>query len=118
MAGGIKGLISVKLEDAEDLECACQPADVDTNIITSTTVAGGADDITTGSGDDVVIGGRANDTLRIGEGNNITFDDSAELTTILGGEAGETFHLGQQANNIIYGGSGDDDLIGGHNVTG
>src|SRR5207248_8595414 len=40
---------------------------------------GGADVITSGSGNDTVVGGPAGDTIDAGDGNNVVFGDSGEL---------------------------------------
>jgi Ca2+-binding RTX toxin-like protein len=55
---------------------------VDIDLITSlsTTLYGGVDQITTGSGNDIVIGGRFGDTIIAGDGNNIVIGDSGQIT--------------------------------------
>ena len=40
---------------------------------------GGADSITTGSGDDVVLGGINGDTINAGDGNNVVIGDSGQI---------------------------------------
>jgi Ca2+-binding RTX toxin-like protein len=53
--------------------------DIETLESLVTTLHGGADDITTGYGDDIVIGGRLGDTIVSAGGNNIVVGDSGEV---------------------------------------
>jgi Ca2+-binding RTX toxin-like protein len=51
------------------------------SLITSTSTAafGGVDNITSGAGQDIVLGGRLGDTIHAGAGNNMVFGDSGQL---------------------------------------
>ena len=88
---------------------------------------GGNDHITTGSGDEIVIGGAGEDTIGLGSGTNIVFGDSGHLdwgaaggipivlaavsiATDIG--AKDTIDLGS-GNNIVVAGAGGDVVTGG-----
>jgi hypothetical protein len=102
---------------------------------------GGVDDITTGSGDDIIIGGTGNDTIDAGEGDNIVFGDNGhielaagvpvliksvspeyegadDITTgsghdiIIGGTGNDTIDAGD-GNNIVFGDNGHIELSAG-----
>src|SRR5207302_604449 len=92
------------------------------------TLVGGSDQITTGSGDDVVIGGINADTIDAGQGNNVVLGDSG-LVDWAAAERGGTL-AGDDLNpadidriwtlDATHGGSddittgnGDDIVIGG-----
>ena len=55
-------------------------SDIDLILSLSTTDGGGADDIDSGSGDDIIIGGRFGDIIDAGDGDNLVFGDSGEIT--------------------------------------
>jgi protein subunit release factor B len=55
-------------------------SDIDLIVSTSTTAAGGVDDITTGNGNDIVIGGRYGDTINAAGGRNLVIGDSGMIT--------------------------------------
>jgi Ca2+-binding RTX toxin-like protein len=54
-------------------------ADIDLIESTSTLAGGGADDLSSGDGTDVVIGGRFGDTIDAGDGSNIILGDSGQI---------------------------------------
>ncbi|MFO7963509.1 MAG: Calx-beta domain-containing protein [Desulfobacterales bacterium] len=56
------------------------PADIDLIESSSTTAFGGVDVITSGSGSDLVIGGREGDEIDAGAGNNLVIGDSGRIT--------------------------------------
>jgi hypothetical protein len=58
-------------------------ADIDEIVSTSTTLGGGIDGITTGAGQDIVIGGRFNDTIGTGNGQNLVIGDSGRIRAAL-----------------------------------
>jgi Ca2+-binding RTX toxin-like protein len=55
-------------------------SDIDVVESLSTTMHGGADTITSTSGNDIVIGGRGADTIDAGDGNNLVIGDSGRIT--------------------------------------
>src|SRR5262249_10112513 len=74
------------------------------------------DNITTGSGDDTIVGGLAGDTIGAGDGNNVVFGDSAQLdyqasTGILLTAA--TIADASGGSDTIRSGAGQDILFGG-----
>src|SRR5439155_16252761 len=86
---------------------------------------GGVDTITTGSGNDTVIGGVAGDTIAAGDGHNIVLGDSGEfdflqgvgtllaafsLAPTFGGDDQITTGVG---NDVVIGGIGDDTIKAG-----
>ncbi|MFZ7127839.1 MAG: calcium-binding protein, partial [Desulfobacterales bacterium] len=54
--------------------------DIDLIESLSTTSSGGVDIITTGTGSDLIIGGRFGDTIAAGGGNNLVIGDSGKIT--------------------------------------
>jgi Ca2+-binding RTX toxin-like protein len=56
------------------------PSDIDLIESLSTTAAGGADTITTGTGNDIIIGGRYGDTIIANAGDNVVVGDSGQIT--------------------------------------
>ena len=93
--------------------------------------AGGPDNITTGSGMDIVFGGANNDTVRAGGGVDVVFGDSGEVLFVAGkpvviesffseqaghdelhGEADEDIILGGQGSDTVHGGLDNDIIIG------
>ena len=69
---GDDGRIAYALTDTD-------ASDIDLIESTSTTVAGGADQITTGDGEDIIIGGRFGDTINAGNGDNLVIGDSGRI---------------------------------------
>jgi Ca2+-binding RTX toxin-like protein len=99
-------------------------ADIDLIQSTSTTAFGGADTITTLGGDDIVIGGRAGDTIDAGEGNNLVIGDSGQITADvvdapqLAGQPItlgliETIQLDDGGADLLTTGTGNDIVLGG-----
>ena len=72
---------------------------------------GNADILTTGSGDDTIIGGFANDTINGGGGNDRLYGQTQD-DTINGGTGNDVLY-GQQHNDILNAGTGRDFLFGG-----
>ena len=52
---------------------------MDAIVSTSTTNFGGADQITAGAGQDIIIGGRFGDTINAGDGDNLVIGDSGRI---------------------------------------
>src|SRR4029077_15295921 len=103
-------------------------ADIDLITSLSTPRFGGVDGITTGSGNDIVIGGRFGDTISAGAGNNIVIGDSGIITaanenanrfssqpmiTMTGGRI-ETTEFGDGGIDTITTLGGNDVILGGH----
>ncbi len=99
-------------------------ADVDRFESISTTTAGGADTITTGTGNDLVLGGRFGDTITDHGGNDVILGDSgaiiaADANTPRNGSQAIT--IGQVTvltpadggADLIHGGAGNDAILGG-----
>ncbi|RBW42472.1 hypothetical protein DS885_15270, partial [Psychromonas sp. B3M02] len=75
---------------------------------------GGNDTIYGNGGNDDISGGRGNDTIYGGEGNDTI--DGGDGSDELYGEAGnDELTAGDNADNLLDGGTGDDTLIGGNN---
>src|SRR5262249_38809397 len=55
-------------------------SDIDLIESLSTTAGGGVDTITTLGGDDIVLGGRAGDSINVGDGDNLVTGDSGPIT--------------------------------------
>ena len=72
---------------------------------------GNADTLTTGSGDDTIVGGFANDTINGGAGNDRLYGQTQD-DTINGGSGNDSLY-GQQNNDILNAGTGRDFLFGG-----
>jgi Ca2+-binding RTX toxin-like protein len=100
------------------------PADIDLIESTSTTAFGGADTITTTSGDDIIIGGRFGDTIDAGDGSNIVVGDSGRITAADSDLARfatqpitlaivETIAHGDGGSDVIHTGVGRDIILGG-----
>lgn len=68
-------------------------------------------EIRTSHGNDIVDGGKGNDTLLAGGGNDLIYGDSGD-DTIKGG-LHDDYLYGEEGDDILIGGSGDDDLWGG-----
>jgi Ca2+-binding RTX toxin-like protein len=114
------------------------PSDLDWAVSTYS-VWGGADTITTGGGHDIVIGGAAGDVISSGAGNDLVFGDFAELLASLAGQIdGRDLPLtpsnatdpsypftftsvftqdvdlgGNGGNDLVHAGAGDDIVFGG-----
>ena len=100
--------------------------DIDLILSLSTTDGGGADDIDSGSGDDIVIGGRFGDTIDTVDGNNLIIGDSGSITAADDNGSRfaslpitlglvETIAFGDGGSDKITTGSGNDIVFGGHN---
>jgi Ca2+-binding RTX toxin-like protein len=100
------------------------PADIDLIISTETTILGGADNITAGSGQDVILGGRFGDTINAGNGDNLVIGDSGRITSATTGVAQlsgvpmtlgviETTEYADGGSDTITTGSGKDIILGG-----
>ncbi len=89
---------------------------------------GGADTISAGEGNNIVIGGTANDEITTGDGDDILIGDNGEATfvngllsyilsddALIGGA--DTIHAGE-GDNIVIGGSAGDEITagGGDNI--
>src|SRR5262249_13527584 len=80
----------------------------------SNSATDGADSITTGAGNDIVLGGNAGDTISAGEGNNVVLGDYGRVEL-----AGGLLELIVATNPTLGGGdqvtagAGDDRIIGG-----
>ena len=104
-------------------------AGVLTHIETADSTFGGDDQITTGDGDNVILGGSGADQITVGDGNNIVLGDNgtADLTAAgvlvtiqstdpaYGGD--DVIQLGA-GNNVVIGGSGGDKITAGKLVVG
>ncbi|MBP1853588.1 beta strand repeat-containing protein, partial [Rhizobium halophytocola] len=82
----------------------------DVSLTTTSPAIGGSDIITTGTGDDIVIGGAGSDTLHAGDGDNIILGDSGSY------QAGSTNRLASETHDsdgddIVTSGSGNDIVI-------
>jgi Ca2+-binding RTX toxin-like protein len=93
------------------------------------TTSGGIDTITTGTGDDIVLGGSAADTIAVSNGNNLVLGDHGQavldasgrvmsVSTIAPSVGGGDKITSGTGNDIVIGGvSGDTITItGGHNM--
>ena len=70
------GLVDTTIGDASTLTFDSNPATLDFVATINPEAGGGTDLITTGSGNDTIIGGVAGDAINAGNGNNIVFGDS------------------------------------------
>jgi Ca2+-binding RTX toxin-like protein len=90
---------------------------------------GGVDNITTGAGEDIIIGGTAADTIAAAGGNNIVIGDSGcaifnsarkvtSLTSTDPGVGGNDVITSDLGNDVVIGGFGNDQInvTGGNNV--
>ena len=112
------------------------PADIDLIESLATLVAGGADTIDTGDGEDIVLGGRFGDTIRAREGENLVIGDSGRIVAATVDRVGtatsdaigsapqfaglamtigliETIEPGDGGNDLITTLSGRDIVLGG-----
>ncbi len=79
---------------------------------------GGRDDITTGAGFDIVLGGAAGDTVHSGDGTGIVLGDHGFVDWDDDGDASDidaiwTTDRTDGAGDALYSGAGDDVVIGG-----
>ncbi len=99
-------------------------SDIDAIVSTSTTDFGGADQITAGAGQDIIIGGRFGDTINAGDGDNLVIGDSGRILAAASGApqlAGlpitlgtvETIEVADGGDDLIVTGSGKDIVLGG-----
>jgi Ca2+-binding RTX toxin-like protein len=100
-------------------------SDIDVIESTSTTAQGGVDDITSGDGQDIIIGGRFGDTIAAGNGDNLAIGDNGRITAAASGAAQlaglpitlgriETMTSGDGGVDDITTGSGRDIVLGGN----
>ncbi|MFL6014724.1 MAG: beta strand repeat-containing protein, partial [Gaiellaceae bacterium] len=99
-------------------------------VTTTDSLIGGADDITTGSGADIVLGGIDGDTIRAGDGNNVVLGDSGLIDWVAAARSYALASPGDDSDPLdidrigstspddggtdtITTGSGDDVIIGG-----
>lgn len=73
----------------------------------------GNDTITSGDGADHVYGGAGNDTITTGAGNDVVGGDDGDDTITLGADADKLEPARDGGNDVVYGGDGNDDLRGG-----
>ena len=76
---------------------------------------GGDDTITTGAGDDFIIGGLGADSLTAGEGDNVVLGDHGEVVYTVAGEydLARTLEATAGAADTISAGAGNDLILGG-----
>jgi len=73
-------------------------------------------DITTGTGNDQIIGGDGNDIITSGSGDDWVVGEDGADTVYAGGEDDDVY--GEDGNDVLYGENGEDSLYGGnHNDT-
>ena len=100
-------------------------ADIDEIVSTSTALYGGVDAITSGAGQDIIIGGRYGDTINAGDGNNLVIGDSGQIRAAGAGTAQlaglaltlgriETTTFGDGGIDTVDTGAGNDIVLGGH----
>lgn len=84
-----------------------------TNIQAPTTIdlAGGDDYVSTGLGDDVIIGGSGNDRINASGGSNVIWGDNVGEQDLPAGGHDVISSLG--GNDVIYGGGGNDEIYPG-----
>ena len=120
---GDNGYIDYVIDDGD-------PSDID-QIWSTVPGIGGVDHITTGAGDDIVIGGTAGDTVTVGDGDNIVIGDSGQITsastdldpqlesypmtlgrieTIAPDVGGNDFITTGIGRDIVFGGAGGDQI--------
>ncbi|MDX9818689.1 MAG: calcium-binding protein, partial [Desulfococcus multivorans] len=123
---GDDGQLYYTLRDWENTPGADKnPGDIDLIESLSTDDHGGWDWITTGAGNDIVIGGRFADEIDAGDGDNLVIGDSGRITAAdvdapqfgVGMTYGliETMEFGDGGSDTITTGSGSDIILGGHN---
>lgn len=105
----------------------------------TTTVIGAGDTITTGSGDDYILGDgwadmvdatNGNDVIHAGAGDDEIYGDGTDGTQLIGGadtiygDDGNDFIVGDGynyneligGNDVLYGGNGDDEIYGDYGI--
>jgi Ca2+-binding RTX toxin-like protein len=93
--------------------------DIDVISSSSTTAYGGADKISGGEGDDIIIGGRFGDEIHASGGNNIIFGDSGIITAAVsdsarrGGAPLTLISIGRIETTAYADGGADDITTGG-----
>ena len=95
-------------------------SDIDLITSLSTDLNGGNDDIDSGSGHDIIIGGRSSDTIHAGAGDNIVIGDSGRITAAVDNNArwsGQPITVGL-IETITFGDGGSDDIttLGGNDI--
>ena len=84
------------------------------DVLTTTTPAeGGADDITTGDGDDLIAGGQDGDVIDAGDGDNTVLGDQGVITLAAGVIRAVSEDRSNGGADRITTGSGRDVIIGG-----
>jgi Ca2+-binding RTX toxin-like protein len=103
------------------------------SVVSTATNIGGDDFLSTGNGNDVLIGGTGNDFLATGGGNSVLLGDSGEVQLVndrvrfvqttdlftggddtLQGGSGHNIEMGGFGNNLLYGNLSNDILIGNY----
>jgi Ca2+-binding RTX toxin-like protein len=78
---------------------------IDISSFTSSDIWGGSE-VSTGAGDDIVVGSSGNDSLAGGDGND-SLAGGAGIDTLVGG-AGNDIFADEDGNDVVDGGAGDD----------
>ncbi|MEL7212159.1 MAG: Hint domain-containing protein [Pseudomonadota bacterium] len=108
----IEKVITGSGDDIVDGSDATGPINVETNDGSDEVTGGSGDDlIDTGEGEDFVFAGEGDDTIDSGEGNDVVFGDEGNDT--IDGGAGDDQLFGDEGNDTITGGDGADLLVGG-----
>ncbi|MCP4887379.1 MAG: hypothetical protein GY904_12290, partial [Planctomycetaceae bacterium] len=104
---GDHGTIDYVSDDADH-------SDIDFITSTSTTNFGGIDDIKSGEGNDIIIGGRFGDIINVLGGDNLIIGDSGRVTGITTGtpQMGDPMALGL-IETIAFTDGDDDDIVVG-----
>ncbi|MFD1695440.1 beta strand repeat-containing protein [Roseibium aestuarii] len=92
--------------------------DADGRLSTSSSATGGIDRITTGSGNDMILGGAAGDIISAGDGNNTVLGDNGNVILFPGSasavlKSAETVDPSIGGDDWIQSGTGHDTLFGG-----
>jgi len=93
-----------------------QAADTLQSILSTDSAEGGADQITTSNGGDVIVGGQAGDTIDTGDGNKVVLGDDGTITYDVNGTINDINSISTKDNGGTDGittGAGDDIVIGG-----
>ena len=111
--------------DAGALSADTDASDIDL-ITTTVPNDGGADDITSGTGNDFLLGGTVEDTVRAGAGNDLVFGDHGEIEGAVDADllplstltpafvytAIDTQNADDGGSDLIFGEAGQDILLG------
>ncbi|MRR30975.1 calcium-binding protein, partial [bacterium] len=132
---GFVDYVGYNLTPNENYKTADQDArDID-RVWSTDTAIGGDDTITTGAGNDIVIGGNGADTITAGAGQNILLGDNGEIDSKPGYDAAPIFSVhafmvcdvrtsgyadggadtitSSEGDDIIFGGAGGDTIFAG-----